>query len=416
MLAADLSVIAPELVLAIFACAALMWGVYARSPTPAARILWGACALFVLCGLWIGFQPEGTRLAFGGSFVSDGFARFAKVLILFGAAATLALSQEYLDRTELMKFEYPVLITLSAAGMMTMVSAMDLIVLYMGLELQSLSLYVVAAFRRDSLRSTEAGLKYFVLGALSSGLLLYGASLTYGFAGTTAFAGIAEVVAARPAVARADLRAGVPLPPAWRSRSPPPPSTCGRPTSTRARRRPVTAFFATAPKVAAAGDVRPRALRRLRRRGRRLAADPRPARGRLDVPRRGRRHRPAQLQAADGLFLDRPHGLRADGAGRRHRRGRAGAADLPRDLRDDERRRLRLHPEHAARRQADRRPLRARPLLPGRAGARRRARGAALQPGGRAAARRLLREVLRAEGGGRRRAASGWRSRASSPA
>ncbi len=150
-------------------------------------------------------------MAFDGSFVSDGFARFSKVMILFGAAATLALSHDYLVKAGLMKFEYPVLIVLSVVGMMTMVSARDLIVLYMGLELQSLALYVVAAFRRDSLRSTEAGLKYFVLGALSSGLLLYGASLTYGFAGTTGFAGIAESIGRGAAGAGAGLRAGVPL-------------------------------------------------------------------------------------------------------------------------------------------------------------------------------------------------------------
>src|ERR671919_46373 len=116
------------------------------------------------------------------------------VLAVFGAAAALAMSKEYLVRNELMKFEYPVLILLSVAGMLTMVSAMDLIVLYMGLELQSLALYVIAAFRRDSVRSTEAGLKYFVLGALSSGLLLYGISLIYGYAGATGFSAVAEIV------------------------------------------------------------------------------------------------------------------------------------------------------------------------------------------------------------------------------
>ncbi|MCB1402414.1 MAG: NADH-quinone oxidoreductase subunit N, partial [Rhodobacteraceae bacterium] len=194
MLAHNLSVVAPELVLAVFAMAALMWGAYSRRRDPSSTILWASVAILVLAGLFVGFQPEGARTAFDDSFISDGFARFAKVVILFGAAAALAMSGEYLKRTEMLKFEYPVLIVFSVIGMMTMVSAMDLIVLYMGLELQSLSLYVVAAFRRDSLRSTEAGLKYFVLGALSSGLLLYGASLTYGYSGTTAFAGISQAV------------------------------------------------------------------------------------------------------------------------------------------------------------------------------------------------------------------------------
>ena len=123
-------------------------------------------------------------------FTDDAFSRFAKVTILLSAAAVLLLGQDYMTRNDMLKFEYHVLITLAVVGMMTMVSAGDLMVLYMGLELQSLALYVVASMRRDNLRSTEAGLKYFVLGALSSGLLLYGASLTYGYAGTTNFSGI----------------------------------------------------------------------------------------------------------------------------------------------------------------------------------------------------------------------------------
>ncbi|MCB1369944.1 MAG: NADH-quinone oxidoreductase subunit NuoN [Rhodobacteraceae bacterium] len=251
MLAHNLSVVAPELVLAVFAMAALMWGAYSRRRDPSGTILWASVAMLVLAGLFVGFQPEGARTAFDDSFISDGFARFAKVVILFGAAAALAMSGEYLKRTEMMKFEYPVLIVFSVIGMMTMVSAMDLIVLYMGLELQSLSLYVVAAFRRDSLRSTEAGLKYFVLGALSSGLLLYGASLTYGYSGTTAFAGISQAVGEGPLslgliFGLVFLAAGI----AFKVSAAPfhmwtPDVYEGSPT-------PVTAFFATAPKAAAA--------------------------------------------------------------------------------------------------------------------------------------------------------------------
>lgn len=245
-----LNVVAPEIVLAVWAMAALIWGAYARREVGGA-VLWVSCALLVAVGLFVGFQPEGTRTAFDGSFVSDGFARFAKVVVLFGAAATLALSHEYLAKSGMMKFEYPVLIVLSVVGMLTMVSASDLIVLYMGLELQSLALYVVAAFRRDSERSTEAGLKYFTLGALSSGLLLYGASLTYGYAGTTGFAGIATVVGAGPlstglVFGLVFLAAGI----AFKVSAAPfhmwtPDVYEGSPT-------PVTAFFATAPKAAAA--------------------------------------------------------------------------------------------------------------------------------------------------------------------
>jgi NADH-quinone oxidoreductase subunit N len=253
MLSENLTVVAPEIVLALFAMAGLMWGAFSadRNGDVSRLVLWGACVLLVAVGLWVGFQPEGARTAFDGSYISDGFGRFAKVMILFGAAAALALSKEYLERNDMLKFEFPVLILLSVAGMLTMVSAMDLIVLYVGLELQSLALYVVASFRRDSLRSTEAGLKYFVLGALSSGLLLYGASLAYGYSGTTSFAGIAEMIGEGPiplglTFALVFLSAGI----AFKVSAAPfhmwtPDVYEGAPT-------PVTAFFSTAPKAAAA--------------------------------------------------------------------------------------------------------------------------------------------------------------------
>ncbi len=118
-----------------------------------------------------------------------------KVLTLIGAAAAILLSSDTLRRDGTMRFEFPILVVLATIGMMMMISANDLISLYVGLELQSLALYVVAAFDRDNAKSTEAGLKYFVLGALSSGMLLYGSSLVYGFTGTVNYAGIAAAVA-----------------------------------------------------------------------------------------------------------------------------------------------------------------------------------------------------------------------------
>src|SRR5262249_56782415 len=133
--------------------------------------------------------------AFGGSFVIDGFAKFLKVLTLIGSFGTLWLSWDFLSAPGRSKFEYPVLVLLSTTGMLLLISAGDLIALYLGLELMSLALYVVAAFDRDNVQSTEAGLKYFVLGALSSGMLLYGASLIYGFTGTVNFSGIAQEAA-----------------------------------------------------------------------------------------------------------------------------------------------------------------------------------------------------------------------------
>ena len=190
MIASDFQTVLPELLLAIYAMAALLFAVYAGKDALTGAVTWATAGLFVALAIWIGVAGDGTRLGFGGLFMDDAFARFAKVVILLSAAGVLVMAQDYMARRDLARFEYPILVTLSVIGMMVMVSAADLMTLYMGLELQSLALYVLAALRRDNLKSTEAGLKYFVLGALSSGMLLYGASLTYGYAGTTQFAGI----------------------------------------------------------------------------------------------------------------------------------------------------------------------------------------------------------------------------------
>ncbi|MGR3500201.1 MAG: NADH-quinone oxidoreductase subunit NuoN [Limimaricola soesokkakensis] len=189
MFSLDLQTVLPEVILSVYAMVALMAGVYTTKDKSAGLLIWATAAMFALVAFLIATR-EGTDPAFFGSFVDDGFARFSKVTILLSAAVVLVMSQEYLARRNLLRFEYPVLVALAVVGMMVMVSAGDLMVLYMGIELQSLAMYVVASLRRDSEKSTEAGLKYFVLGALSSGLMLYGASLVYGFAGTTQFEGI----------------------------------------------------------------------------------------------------------------------------------------------------------------------------------------------------------------------------------
>jgi NADH-quinone oxidoreductase subunit N len=249
MIGADIQILMPEIVLAVFAMGALLAAVYTTKDAMAPLLTWATSGLFVLLAVWIGINGQGTNIAFGGMFVDDGFARFAKVVILLSAAAVLLMSESYMQRRGLLRFEYPILVALAVVGMMVMVSAGDLMALYMGLELQSLALYVVASLRRDSVKSTEAGLKYFVLGALSSGLLLYGASLTYGFAGTTLFAGIIEATADEPSLGLlfglVFLIAGF----AFKVSAAPfhmwtPDVYEGSPT-------PVTAFFATAPKVAA---------------------------------------------------------------------------------------------------------------------------------------------------------------------
>ncbi len=181
----------PEFVLGIGAMALLMLGVFRGES--AGRVVDGAAiALLVIAGLILLALPAGKLVTFGGSFVVDGFARFLKILALIGSAVAIAMSLDYARQERQQRFEYSVLILLSTLGMLMLISAADLIALYLGLELMSLPLYVIAASHRDSLRSTEAGLKYFVLGALSSGMLLYGASLVYGFTGTVSFTGIAQ--------------------------------------------------------------------------------------------------------------------------------------------------------------------------------------------------------------------------------
>ncbi|WP_191085482.1 NADH-quinone oxidoreductase subunit NuoN [Roseococcus microcysteis] len=181
----------PEIVLALSGLAILVAGVLPRRDMtfPCTMMVLGA---FLLAGAFVLAQPDG--MAFAGQYISDAFARFMKVLVLAGAALALLLALDWNRAEGLSRFEYPVLVLFATLGMMVMISANDLMSLYLGLELLSLPLYVMAAFHRDNARSSEAGLKYFVLGALSSGLMLYGMSLVYGFAGTTNFAQLGQTL------------------------------------------------------------------------------------------------------------------------------------------------------------------------------------------------------------------------------
>ncbi|WP_137178633.1 NADH-quinone oxidoreductase subunit NuoN [Roseomonas sp. AR75] len=238
---------APEILLGVSGLVILLIGVIPRKGMffPVAMAVVGA---LILAAVLVLGQDEGT--AFLGQYVADDFSRFAKVLILLGAALGLVLALDFNEKADLARFEYPVLMLFATLGMMVMVSANDLMSLYIGLELLSLSLYVIAAFDRDNPRSAEAGLKYFVLGALASGLLLYGASLVYGFAGTTNFDRLADALSAGDVgtgvvVGLVFVLAGL----AFKVSAVPfhmwtPDVYEGAPT-------PVTAFFATAPKVAA---------------------------------------------------------------------------------------------------------------------------------------------------------------------
>jgi NADH-quinone oxidoreductase subunit N len=244
----QLSVALPELTLSIGAMALLLVGVFTRKDR-AELVLGIAVGVLVLAGFFV-LRGSGTTTLFGDSFIVDAFARTMKLLTLAGAAVTLLMSVHYWRGAGGLKFEFPVLVLLATTGMMMMISANDLIALYVGLELQSLALYVVAAFDRNSARSSEAGLKYFVLGALSSGMLLYGASLVYGFTGSTLFTDIA--VAVQPSGTNLGLIFGlVFLMAGFAFKISAVPFHMWTPDVYEGAPTPVTAFFAAAPKLAA---------------------------------------------------------------------------------------------------------------------------------------------------------------------
>ena len=247
-LSASLAHCLPELILAAGILVLVLFGALRgkESGGPVTEIAAGLLGLAIVI-IFLGSKT--TAVVFDGAFIDDGFGRFMKVLTLAGSLVTLIMSQDFLAREKIDKFEFPILILLSTLGMLMLISAAGLIALYLGLELMSLSLYVIAAFHRDNLRASEAGLKYFVLGALSSGMLLYGASLLYGFAGTVSFAGIAETINGKASLGAVFglvfLMAGL----AFKMSAVPfhmwtPDVYEGAPT-------PVTAFFASAVKMAA---------------------------------------------------------------------------------------------------------------------------------------------------------------------
>ncbi|AQZ52631.1 MAG: NADH-quinone oxidoreductase subunit NuoN [Martelella sp.] len=247
LLLSSLKLIMPELILALGAMVLLMIGAFAGRKSGQTIV---GLAVFLLIAAFGALFWAGEGTAFGGSLVFNDFTLFMQALALIGAALSMILSvgheePEYLDR-----FEFPVLMLLSTTGMLLMTSANDMLAFYMGLELMSLPLYVIAAINRDSLRSTEAGLKYFVLGSLSSGMLLYGISLVYGFTGNIGFGPVAAAISAGETglgfiFGMVFVLAGI----TFKISAVPfhmwtPDVYEGAPT-------PVTAFFASAPKVAA---------------------------------------------------------------------------------------------------------------------------------------------------------------------
>jgi len=246
--ALSLPVILPEFLLAGGILALVLLGAL-RGERSSWLVTEIAVALLGLVLIVLLASQRAKGVTFFGAFTDDAFSRFMKALALIGSLTTLVLSVDFMRAEKIAGFEFPILILLATLGMMMLISASDFIALYLGLELMSLSLYVVAAYRRDNLKASEAGLKYFVLGALSSGMLLYGASLIYGYAGTVSFAGVAAAVHGQANLGvvfgLVFVLAGL----AFKISAVPfhmwtPDVYEGAPT-------PVTAFFASAPKMAA---------------------------------------------------------------------------------------------------------------------------------------------------------------------
>ncbi|MES2497748.1 MAG: NADH-quinone oxidoreductase subunit NuoN [Pseudomonadota bacterium] len=245
---ASLALTVPELILSVGALMLLMVAAFGGDGF-ARAIGWGAVALFAAAGFSL-IGPAGNGgPGFDGLYIADSFSSFAKLLIYVAAAVSVAVAPGFFSRTTGgYRAEYPILILLSAVGMGMMVSAGDLLTLYVGLELQSLSAYVLASFMRRDTRSAEAGLKYFVLGALASGILLYGISLIYGFTGTTLFAGISDALA--QGITTGQLFGMVFIFAGLAFKISAVPFHMWTPDVYEGAPTPVTAFFASAPKVA----------------------------------------------------------------------------------------------------------------------------------------------------------------------
>ncbi len=242
--------LAPELYLCLSAMALLVYGVYRLRHATNFLIILGLLVLALTAGLVIYNYPL-QAVVMNGMFIADPFASLAKCIILGAAALTLLLASGWLKEEGGRPFEFVVLVLFATLGMLLMVSAGNLLSLYMALEMSSLALYVLASFVRDDARSSEAGLKYFVLGALASGMLLFGMSLVYGFAGTTDFAGLAALFAAPATVSKGVIVGLVLMIAGFCFKIAAVPFHMWAPDVYEGAPTPVTAFFATAPKAAA---------------------------------------------------------------------------------------------------------------------------------------------------------------------
>jgi NADH-quinone oxidoreductase subunit N len=243
----------PELVLTIGSLLTLMLGTFLGQDKALKPLTYVAVLILGIAGWAVLKAPAETAIAFDGLYIADSFSAFLKVLILAAAAASMLLALPYLAESRTGRFEYPVLLMLATLGMTMMVSANDLLSLYVGLELQSLAAYVLAAFHRGEAKSSEAGLKYFVLGALASGILLYGITLVYGFAGATSFDAIHDVLAGQGERSLGVLIGLVFILSGLAFKISAVPFHMWTPDVYEGAPTPVAAFFSAAPKAAAMG-------------------------------------------------------------------------------------------------------------------------------------------------------------------
>ena len=248
----DILILAPEILLIIYSIIAILTASFLKSNKSYNLIFQATVIIFLISALILYFTPFEIQTNVSGIFIRDTFSKFFQILILLSVSCLLFMSKQYLQKNNLFKPEYPILIIFSTLGMMIMISSHNFLLLYLGLEIQSLSLYVVSSFRRDNYKSTEAGLKYFILGSLSSGLMLFGISLIYGSTGSINFEIISSMINYEgffPGIVAGlvFLICGF----AFKASAVPfhmwtPDVYEGSPT-------PVTAFFATVPKLAAVG-------------------------------------------------------------------------------------------------------------------------------------------------------------------
>jgi NADH-quinone oxidoreductase subunit N len=249
--AIDIVIALPEIFLVTMAMVLMMVGVFSQAQRAYSIVTNIAVISLLVALVLIIFGKTGSTFAFNKLFINDAFAQFVKVLVVLAGILILVIGDRAMKIQKIARFEYPILLLFAIVGMMLMISANDLLSLYIGLELQSLSLYVVAALNRDSVKSSEAGLKYFVLGALSSGMLLYGCSLIYGFAGTTAFSVLPEVLSKLGAAPLGLLTGLIFLMVGLAFKVAAVPFHMWTPDVYEGAPTPVTAFFAAAPKIAA---------------------------------------------------------------------------------------------------------------------------------------------------------------------